>query len=403
MAATTTTTYASTIQTKWEKELLKVASGYLIADRDANTRMMGKGEGNTVRINRILRPATVTSADTPGTLIAPASAKALTANYIDFTMEIWGDSYAFNEDVDVQSFVSDKQNMDVIANQMARSLDYQIMKKLATQCLRHRIDNDTNYQVASTVDTTSNNSTTSLYDATLTQTTDYWNGAYLTATGAGGTNYDVTRKVSDFVKTTDTLTVAAFNYAGDSTMNYRMTVGTGLAATDKLSSAGLLYVSALHEKLETEKFAGGTFHGFIDPAQHADLWTDTDFKNSAIYNDRGNMPSFGSLQLVRWFDIELGISSNVYRESTAGAESTTGVVYVSPIFGKNSYTVIRYGNPGGSGKFAVKFYIVDTPDSQNLRNSAKYMSWKGMWAGGVTRATSVIGLMTGATAQTLVI
>ena len=402
MAATTTTTYASTIQTRWEKDLLMTADGYLIADKDANTKVMGKGDGNTVRINKILRPANVTTADTAGTLIAPASAKALTSNYIDFNMEIWGDSYAFNEDVDVQSFVSDKDNMDVIARQMADSLDYQVMKKLATEGMRHRIDASVTYQVSGTVDTTSLNSTTVMYDAARTEATNFFNGGFLTVTNPGGPNYDVTRQVSDFNATTDLTTTAAFNHAPTSSSNYRMTVGTGIAATDKLSSAGLLAVSALHEAVQTEKFNGGVYRAFISPAQHADLWTDTDFKASATYNSEGGA-RWKTIQLVRWFDIEFGITSNIYRETVAGVESSTGVVYVSPIYGKNSYTVIRYGNPGGSGKFAVKFYIVDQPDSQNLRNSAKYMSWKGMWAGGVTRATSCIGLMTGATDQGIIV
>ncbi len=398
MAATTTTTYASTIQTIWEKELLKVAEGYLIADKFANTSMVGKGEGNTVRVNRILRPANVTSAATSGTLIAPASAKALTSNHIDFTMENWGDSFGFNEDVDVQSFVSDPKNRAVIGNSMARTLDYQVMKKMATQCLRHRVDNDTTYEVSGTADS---GSTTTLVDDALDQADDAWNGGFACMTGPEGEGYDVCTKVSDFVASSDTLTVAAHTKALSSTSKYHLTVGTGIVAGDKLSSDSLLRVSAMHELLETEKFGGGTFRAFIDSAQHADLWTDDDFKNSAIYDQAER---FGTFKLVKWFDIEFMITSQLYRESVAGVEAAgTGAVHVGLVFGNNSYTVIRYGNPGGQGKFAVKFYVVDTPDSQNLRNSAKWLSWKGFWAGGVTRATSIIGLMTGATSQNLVV
>lgn len=390
MAATSSTTYASTLQTKWQKQLLKTAAGYLVADRFANTQVMGVGEGSTVRLNRILRPAKKTSASTAGTLVAASSAKALTSNYIDITMEIWEDSFAFNEDVNIQSFVTSAQNRDVIANHMARTLDYRIISKMATQGLRWRVDNDATYQVTGTVDSAS---TTTVVDDALTQSDDHWNGGKLTILNPSGPGYDETAAVTDFVASSDTLTVATFTNAPTSASKYSLTVGTNLAATDVLTTDALLYVAALHEKLETEKFDGGLLRMFIDPAQHRDLWTDTTFKNSAIYD---SSERFKNYRLGRWFDVEFLVSSEMYRESVAGVEDqAAGVVYVTPVFGANAYQVVRFGN--GMGKFGTKFHVVDKPDSQNLTLSATYLSWKGYFGAKVTRATSVIGLMTGAT------
>jgi N4-gp56 family major capsid protein len=285
--------------------------------------------------------------------------------------------------------------MDVIANQMARSLNYQITKKMSTQCYRHRIDNDTTYIKTGTASAAGASATTTLRDAgVLTQADDAWIGGYITFTSPETENYDVTKLVSASVQADAEVTFAAVNHNVAATTKYSITVGTNLAASDKLTTAGILYCSALHEKMETEKFDGGMFRMFIGPEQHQDLWSDTTFLNSAIYD---KSERFEKYKAGTWFDTEFLVISDQYREDTDGTENAAGAVYVSPMFGKNSYTVIRYGNPGGSGKFATKFMIVDTPDSGNLRNSAKYMSWKGTYAAGVTRATSIIGLMTGAT------
>ena len=351
---------------------------------------------NTIRHNRILQLAKQTTAATNGTLITASDAKALTSNYKDFTMENWGDSFGINEDVDVLSFVSDAQNQEVIAYQMARTLNYQVAKKLSTQGLRHRIDDDSTYQVSGTVDSAT---ASTVVDATLTQADDFWNGGYITITNPDGPGYDETVPVTDFVNATATLS-AAFTNVPTTASHYRLTVGTGVAATDKLTTTGLLTASIMHGLLRTERFSGMLYRAFIHPAQHNDLYNDTTFKNSAVYDNSGR---FKSVRLGRWFDIEFLISGELYREDVDGTENEDGIVYVSPIIGAHAYAIYNYANPGGSGKFATKFYVVDKPDSQNLRASAKWISWKGMWAGGVLKSTSVIDLMTGATSLNILV
>ena len=393
MASTSSTTYASTIRTKHILELLKTASGYLVAPRFAVNQKVSKGEGDTVRVNRILRPSKVTSASSSGTLIAPASAKALTSNFKDMSMQNWGDSFAFNEDVDVTSWISQAENRDVVANQMARSLDYQTMKTLATEGLRWRIDKDSDYQKSGTC--TGTPTTTALISTGLDEGTDeVWAGGDVTITNSGGPSYDISSAISAFTHASDSAAVV-FPQAPTTSSKYSITVGTTLAATDILTTTALLDCAARHELMETEKFGGGLLRAFMHAGQHRDLWDDTTFKNSAIYDNSGR---FKNYRLGRWFDIEFLVSSEVYREDADGTENQAdGVVHVMPVFGANSYAVYSFANPGGSGQFGVKFYIVDQPDSQNLRNSANYLSWKGMFARGVLRATSVIDLMTGAT------
>jgi hypothetical protein len=364
----------------------------MVITQFANHKPVEKGSGDTIRVNRLLRPAKQTSEATSGTLITPSSAKALATNFQDYDLENWGDSFGFNEDVEIASWVSDADNRDVIATQMAQSLEFQVYKKLANQGMRFRIDKDSDYQKSGTVTT---GSTTAIISTGLDEATDdFWNGGSATITNPSGPNYDIAARITDFDEGTDAA-ICAPPQAYTTSSKFHITVGTGIIATDKLTTTGLLDVAARHELMETEKFPGGMYRMVMHSAQKRDLNDDSTFLNSAI-ND--NSARFEKYQLGRWFDIEFLVGSEIFREDEDGTENqATGVVYFAPVFGKNSYSIYSFANPGGSGKFSTKFYVVDTPDSQNLRNSAKYLSWKGFWAGGVNRATSMIQLMTGAT------
>lgn len=400
MATTSSATYSSTIRTYYEKKLVDTAGGYLVADRFANHKMIGRGEGNTVRVNRILRPELQITASTAGTLVTDGDAKALTSNYAEFTQEIWGDSFSFDEDVDVNSFIMDSDNRDTIARQMAQSLDKQVMRKICgiTGGMRYRTDATASSYQRAGAQTGNTSSTTAFYSTTLTAADDYWNGGFLTVTNPSGNNYDITRQVSDFIQAApNTVTVAAFPQAFGTSASTQLAkawvcVGTGLTSTDHdIDVTGLLKVAAVHEHLQTEKYSGGVYHCFLPSAVHLALQQDTTWINSVVYDESFHL---GTYRLGRIFDIEFLTTSQPYRESTAGVEDmASGAVYVTPIFGANSHSVFTFANPGGSGNFGVKFYYVDNPDSKNLRMSKRFISWKGMWAGGVTRATSVIGWM----------
>jgi hypothetical protein len=396
LAATSKTNYTSTVRTKYLQKLLKTAGGYLVAHRFASKQKVERGAGDTIRVNKILRPARTTSTSAEGTLVTASSATNLVTNFREFSLENWGNSFGFNEDVEITSFVSDAQNREVIARQMAQSLERQLQKKLATQGMRWRIDKDTEYQRQGTA--TANSTTTSLESGnTFVITTDDLNGGYVTVINPDGPNYDITSAITDCTTTTADTAAVVFPQACTADSNFIATVGTGIAATDVLTTGALMDMSAHHELFETEKFTdSGGYRMFMHPAQHRDLWNDTTFVNSAIYDNSGR---FKSYKVGRWFDIEFLIASELHRESESGSAGMTGAVYVSPVFGANAYSIYQFYNDGGSGAFGVKFYAVDTPDSGNLRNSAKYLSWKGHFAAGVTRATSCIGLMTGATSM----
>lgn len=400
MATTTAANVAGSIPIKWQNEMLKTAAGYLIFDKWANTSVESQPTGNIVRINRVLRPAKQTSASSAGTLITASDANNLLTNYIDLTMEIWGDSFGVDEDVAIQSLLQDPKVRDAVANQMARTLDYQVGKRMSTQGFRYRNDGDSTYFTNGPVDT-SGTTLTKLSGSEMSESDDFWNGGFVTITNPGGPAYDQTAKVSDFETSGDLLTHAGYTVIPTTGSRYSVTVGTGIVATDKLTAANLLKMAAFHSKFQTEKFSGNTIRGIISDDQKADLWTDTGFTDSATYDDSGR---FREYEIVRWMGTEIMVSSELYREDADGTENqSSGIVYVAPFFGKNSYSVIRYGNEGAGSKFGVEFIAVDGADSGNLRKSKKFLSWKGNFAVGVTRATSMIGLMTGATDQGIIV
>ena len=141
--STTTTTYSSAVRTKWETDLLAKASGMLVADRFASHKVVGKGEAGTIRFNKILRVAKKTTQDTEGYAYGLADCKSLTTNYKDVTPTKWGDSFAFTDDVSIEAFITDPENQNEIANQVARSLEYQLQK--AVQLAKTEVDTLTSY------------------------------------------------------------------------------------------------------------------------------------------------------------------------------------------------------------------------------------------------------------------
>jgi hypothetical protein len=394
MAATTMTNLTTANRTMWETGVLAVADGMLVADKFAKTKVIGIRAGGTYVVNRLLKVAPVTTAATYGTVVAGSAAKNLVSNKVEINPELWQDSFGFDDDVDIKAFFTDEDYKKTIGQQMANSLDKELIRTLGVQGLRHRIDKDATYQKTFTVTSATSTLITSATD--FTEATNFWDGGFITVTNADGAAYDETQKVTTYTLVGgvgDTFLTPAWTNTLGASSKARVTVGTGVVATDKLTSAGLLDVAALHRKLETEKFPGGVLHGFIDAAQEADLWTDTGFIANAAYDASQR---FANYRLVRWLDMELLVSSNIYRETVAGAASDTGVVYVSPIFGANAYCLIKWGTPG-AGNYGVKFNYVFEPDSQNLNLNERYISWKTSIGKKVLRSTSVIGLMTGAT------
>ena len=398
MTTTTQSTLSSAIQTKFERRLKEKAKGRGVLEKFAKIRTVAKGEGKTVRLNQILRLDKVTSAHTEGATIS--SPKAFTSDYREATVTQYADAVEFSDLAKLNSIVSDDDFMSEVADQVVRSREYYLHKLLAQGGLRHRVDNDSTYEVNGTADS---GTTTTLVDDALTQAdnffgTDTSNFGFVTIVNPGAPNYDMTSKVTDFVASSDTATVS-FPQAISSSCKYHMVIPTGIVSTDKLTIAAITRVAGLLELLQAKKFNGGIFRAVIHPGQHADLYSDTTYQNIMIYD---KSEAIGDYTLFRLLNFEHLVSDEIYREDEDGSENqSTGVSHVAQYFGADAYSFIKWGADGDT--FGVNTFIINQPDSGNLVNSKSWFSWKCSFAGLVDRATNIVGLMTGATAQPVVV
>jgi hypothetical protein len=384
------TTVASAIKTQFQRDVIEIADGMLIADKWATNGQMSKGEGNTMRKQRFLRVAENTTADTENTVYGYLDAKALTTNYIEITPNMYSDRFVFSKEVDWDSFLTSDQYKKEIASQLARSMDTLTINVLSTQGLRHRIDKDTTYQKACTISSTS--TTTSLISTTV-NSVDF-TGGYATFTNPQYPNYDVTRAIS--AASVNTLTVGAFNHTPANPSYFRASVNTGLSAKP-ITTAGIIDVMAMHRMLQTESFPAVGFRGILHAAQEADMYADAEWKLQAEYLTESK---YSNYRFVRWLDTTFAISSQVRREDVDGTYNrATGAVYVAPVFGANAYDIIKWSS--GSGPFGVEWSYKDQADSIDMNNRIRGIGWLCRFGAVVDRATSVIDLCTTATGLTL--
>ena len=391
MAVTNTTTYASTIQTLWRKQLLAIMEPKLVLHRWAFTEGVPSGH-NTIRSNRILRLPKITTAKTPGTRVAmgDGTAKALTSNYLDFTMEIWEGVTEINEDIDITSFVASSKNREMLADQAARTHEYQLMKRICQQGQWRRIDNDATYQQFGAI--TSATATYIRNTGALAEADDFWLGAQIGIYNPNGPGYDEAHTATGSTQADTEITVAFTNTATTDS-RYALCSKTAIVATDVLTTSALADCAMWHEHVHTPRFDGGFLRGVMSSQQHRDLHKDTDWKAYVQYDRSGVVQNYRPL---RWFDCQLLVADEVYRTDADNTENqSAGAVHSLPLFGKDCYAAFKYGHD--SGMFSMEWYPIETPDSYNMTMSAKALAWKSKWAGGVLRSTSALVLNTGAT------
>ena len=400
MAQTTTTTFDSAIQTKFEKKLLSKIVGKSAGETFATGRPMQKGEGDTIRWNRIERAAKQTSYNLSETS-ATNTPKALTTDYIEATLGTVGDAFSFTTAATYTSIITDESISDEIADHILRTKEYLIQKELSLRSLHHRVDNDSTYEKNVTVTTAT--STTAWASTSLTEIDDFWGASaaahgYCCGINPEAPNWGIARLVTDFAISGDVVTTAAFPQNNSTSTKMHIVRGTALAATDKLTCAALSRVAGIHEAAQTKKFDGGLLRGFIHPAQHADLRSDSTYTNIVQYVE--GMKELARYKVFRIYDMELVVIPELYREDVDGTENTAGVVYNSPIFGADTYAVARWTS--GEGKFGVKMSYITKPDHSDYWGLNWMINWHSQSAIAVLEACNVVVLMTGATDMAVV-
>lgn len=337
MAITTTSTLSPKVQAYYDKRFLLRAKPTLVAYQFGQKRDLPSGEGKTVYFTQYLPLAKQTTALTETLTggLDPANRQTIKTREVAATIELWGDYVQLSHMSNITTIGRTlDEKTDLLAQQAAESIDFQVMAIMTNGMNHRRADADTSYQVEGTADS---GSTTTLVDATLTEADDYWNGGYLIITA--GTNYGSVRQVSDFVASTDTVTVSeAFEKAIDSTSQYRLVVGTGLASTDVLATAGMRLAVRDLKRAKALKAERGYWIGLVNPDLEYDFMGDSTWVDAAKYKD--SVDALYEGEIGKWFGIRMVGTTELRRESVAGVYSATGAVHNALIIGREAYGVV---------------------------------------------------------------
>lgn len=396
MASTTVTNVAAAIDTILPRVLQPMVEDYLVVSKYAQTEPIQKGEGDRYYLTRLLRPAMVTSTTSAGTMLAgsDSSVKSLVANRKEVTPQIITDAYGFEDTVDILSWLKNPDFLKAIAQSWAASMDrYYLRNILSIEGTRFRNDWDPTYQFTGTA---SGGTTSTLIAAALSGADDLYNNWTLGVTGVSSQNYGIAKRITDFVASTDTATIA-FPQAPDSTTKFLVTGNTNLASSSVITTTSIAKLIAQAEQLHVPAYsAQAKLVGFLHSLQKLDLIQDSVWQDTATAHMGGN---FKNYEVNRWYDCEFVLSTHLRREDTSAAASDTGALFVSPFLGGGAFKMMPWGH--GSGAFGAKLHVVDQPDSYNLHSGKRFLTWKSYAAGIVPNCNFAPTLITGATTSGL--
>jgi hypothetical protein len=405
LAVTQISDLSSAVKTKFIKKLRDKIKGQDAFTKYASSGKMERGEGDTVTWNRLLRLARQTTYNLVETDVS-ITEKEFVSNKLSASIGYMGDAVKLTTAAKQTSIIDDETYSDEVADQIIRSREYVGLKEISRYGLHHRVDNDATYEVNATVTTAT--STTVFGSSTLTENDNHWGEdtakvGYCCGTNPEAANYDNSSLITDFDLTGGTpenkCVTLAFPQNNSTSTKFHIVRGTGIVVTDKLTCAALARVAGLGELLQWKRFPGGIYRGFIDPGQHADLMTDSTY--ASIVTGVEGLKELARYQVFRAYGIELTVVPDVFREDADGTENTAGAVHSAPIFGADSYNITRWSD--GEGAFGVKTNFLNKADSGNLFGFVNWIVWSSMSAVKTLNATNICVLMTGATAQAVVV
>ncbi len=409
-AATLKANLSSTIQTKIREKLQDVPKGKWVFPEVADSVGIAEKSGaDKYRVNWIVRPSKTTADASEGNLYPDLTMRGLQTDYVDGTIGQMQDQFEITDLAQLCSTVGIDQLTEVVVREAYDSLDYRAGKILSRGIMRHRIDNSSSYEWNGTL-TATETIYTQYTASALNGATNTYQYAWGIFTSPYYTNYGMARQITASGSTTGVMTVGTLNGLATTGAKVHITATTGITASNIVTIDGLIRIVNQLEKFEREPFDDGMWHWLIGQEQKADIWADSEFTNSIIY-DRAEM--YEKNTIGRLLDTKLIVTPHIYREAaTAGItdESSTGAVYVCPIVSKDMFKLIHWGNASGwkasgggsiADDFALRVNIVggkDKPDTYNPHGTRTIMGWMANYAGMVTNGCGGIGLCTGGTA-----
>lgn len=346
MAMGTTTTLSAGIARYYDRRLLARALPVLVHYQMAQKgRSVGlaSGQGHTVYWTRYL-PLAVYTTELAQNTTGDISTVAIQDMTVSAQCKLYGNIAQVGQYIDLIHIDQNVANrVDLLAQNMGESIDSLVMNAIHGgnhSINRIRIDNDSTYTQELTAD--AGGTTTTLVDATLDQTDDFWVGAYLICTDTSSKAYGEVRVVGTWDKGTNTATVATGFSATLASKKYRLVESTGISgSTDIMSTGGVRYGVRELKRKKALKFAGGTYSAILPIDCEYDFMGNTTWTEAKQYSD---VTALYQGEIGKWMGVRFVTPSTEgdWREDagTMGTLNAAGAVYVVPFFGKEAVGVV---------------------------------------------------------------
>ena len=381
---------------EWEMQLLRM-------QQFAQKRPLPSNMGKTVYFSGYRPLAKVTTALTEQT--NPTTPKSFEARQISATVAEWGDTVKMGKLLELTKLDPGiEQQTRLVADQAARSLDYQLMKEVCYNGIYGiSAANVTTDNRTVTVASSSTNSTRAFVLKAANHLSDAFIGSVVTvvadtntATSDKTTLYGYAGRVSAW--TSDETNGDTFTLASDGS--------PGLAAAESFQSGTQVHI-ATQNNLSTETmttslvaraqaqlvlnrapmFADGYYNAVWSPLVSRDFKGDTTWVNAASYS------AINSLyvgEVGRWFGFRVVETTQPYRESTAGVEADgSGAVYHNLFLGRDAF-----GHTELSGTNQRLIYVTQGNDKTDPLDMYSLFGWKQIFANKALNANWAVSVMT---------
>jgi hypothetical protein len=375
--ATTTSTLTQLMKTYYDRALLHYAKPSMVIDSLADkSRDIPQREGKTVNFTRYVPLDIVTATTSEG---ENPDYVEMEAFEFEKTVSKYANSVRLTELVQLTAYddVLDSAVM-LQGENMGRSVNRLYRQAMATGFYPLRVDNSSSYAVSGAVDSAS---ATTVVDATLTQTDNYWNDGIIIFTS--GTNKGSVHLVTDFVASTNTVTFTpALEEAPAAEDTFRIVVSTGLDSSDVITTEAVERAVALLKSHNAPKFDGKNYVGIMDPFVEYDFKQDSSWVNAQNYASPENILNgeVGKWGGVRWYEdtepyMELVTDASDHettQDRGFGLFAASGTVRHTPIFGAHAIAGTRID--GVKDKLIVK--VSGPQDTSNATNAFSLVSWR---------------------------
>ena len=264
-----------------------------------------------------------------------------------------------------------------ISKMAAKTADALMVDLLAQNAYRIRADGDSTYQVNVTTTSDGNAGGTTFVSTSLTGTPSFV-GGYATITGVDSSKVSreaihETRKIS--AQSTSTITVdTAFSSQIKSGCTVHLCVGTGIVATDKLTTD--IFAKACTrltlndawrfdgqpgQNLPPKKGQGGYWMLFYDANVFYDFMRDVDWVATGQYQAKEQLER--GLPAPRWMNVEFHGTTRGYREDVDGTKNlTSGAVHVCNFVGQEAYGISQVMAPGAAPPYGLVTSLMTSKD-----------------------------------------